>query len=438
MSKSKTGASQEGIRQDVDTNPIQGCTHIYKRYEISGYCGRPLWEGRDRCIWHADEDNKPISELREQRSDGPELLDGAILKQISVDGEISFEQCSVNNVDFHDSHLNSVSFRGAEIQGTKFDGATIHDTIFTDSDLTNCGFNNVDFSEIDFVNVRLTGADFSDLDLRDNSFTRSVMAGVNLRRAILNGVDMSETDLWNANCTNGDFSGVDLSNANLWCADFGSTDLRGADLSGARVVRTSLAGAKLKKADFSNVHISRTPINREQVGGAIFPLDSLFEDGSTSSQVRIRFKSNESLSDLELYDFIRNLNLIYSTIAENYDIIEQYTSVDYYQLEDQKDSIWNVLESNPDVSSPNKRYEIELLSIEKKSPLTIVASGMGVVLVTSLILSGGTMSLSAGPAKVHVELNSIGDGIEDLANGLERVEEVLYDTDSSEMDNENN
>lgn len=102
-------------------------------------CWRPVWEGyeeTDRCIWHADVDEKPVAELITTRADAPERLDGAILRALHGEGE-------------------PFSLRGCSLLGARIETALQN---IDGIDFTNADLGGPDPSSVEYVGVYFTGA----------------------------------------------------------------------------------------------------------------------------------------------------------------------------------------------------------------------------------------------------------------------------------------
>lgn len=55
-------------------------------------CGRPAWEGHDRCVWHAKVDGKTNETLEEDQAEPGEILDRAYLEEASIRRETGDQQ----------------------------------------------------------------------------------------------------------------------------------------------------------------------------------------------------------------------------------------------------------------------------------------------------------------------------------------------------------
>ena len=159
----------------------------WRREDEAIYCYRSSWRD-ERCIWHANVDDKPIKDLESARAEDLERLDGAILRDADIKNEISLIQCGLTDAD-------------------------------------------------------LRVADFTDANLRDATLTDA-----HLLAATLTGADLRRTDLKNADVRRAEFTDPDdpqARPANLEDSVIEGADLRGTDFSRARLFQTVLTDARI-------------------------------------------------------------------------------------------------------------------------------------------------------------------------------------------------
>lgn len=185
-------------------------------------CWRPVWNGTDRCIWHAEVDTKPIEYLITARSDEPDsaVLDGAFLRTLRLSDRISFRNCRLYGADLSGAHLYDADLSGADLRY-----ANLSQTVLSNVDLSSAELELANLSGTVLGDASLSNADFSSTDLSD-----ATLWGVDLSRETLEGSILSDVDLRNANLIDANLKGADLRGA-----DLRSTDLRGANLQGAEL-----------------------------------------------------------------------------------------------------------------------------------------------------------------------------------------------------------
>lgn len=140
-------------------SPTSRCGHVQEeltRENVGAVCcWRPTWDSTDRCIWHADEDDKPRDEFEAIRSEHEERLDGAILRGASLAGTDVFSESSVIGADFT--------------------GAIVRDADFSGADLRRATFRDVDARRANFDRATVEDAQFVNADLREASFVDSLL-----------------------------------------------------------------------------------------------------------------------------------------------------------------------------------------------------------------------------------------------------------------------
>ena len=74
-------------------------------------CWRPVREGRDRCLWHANEAEKPRAALEAHRPQPGERLDGAVLRGVSLPNVTWLRDTVLIGADFTDASLPAALVR---------------------------------------------------------------------------------------------------------------------------------------------------------------------------------------------------------------------------------------------------------------------------------------------------------------------------------------
>lgn len=191
-------------------------------------CWRETWNDADQCIWHTDEDEKPVDKLAEARSTEKERLDGAYLAGVQAEDTLYFSGCSL---------------RGGDLTSGDFPIVGLSEADLTDADLSEANLFMADLSE-----ANLTGADLSE---------------ANLFMADLSGANLFDADLSKADFREADLSKADLRSADLKSTDLNQATLEGTDLEDALLVRTNLRGANLENAQLYQTYFSDVQINSD-------------------------------------------------------------------------------------------------------------------------------------------------------------------------------
>jgi uncharacterized protein YjbI with pentapeptide repeats len=285
-------------------------------------CWRPVWKSHDdtdRCIWHADVDEKPLEELIAARTDFPERLDGAILHDIDAGELLSFGGCgligakfdgtSLRDADLHDTDLRGAMFHDVDLKGANINDTVLQKAEFTNVNLIGTNFYNTNLGRVKFYNVDLPWTNFRNAGFAGTEFHNVGLPWTNfhnakLRNTKFHDVDLRETEFTNATLTLSEFSDTDLSSAkfhdaNLREAEFTNatlthTEFHDADLSSAKFTDTDLRDADLSDADareasFRHANLQDAVFTRTDCREATFTSALLYE--TVFSDTRINSKT---------------------------------------------------------------------------------------------------------------------------------------------------
>lgn len=219
-------------------------------------CWRKTWDKFDSCIWHADETSKPVRELGASRSEHPERLDGAILKDTELRDHISFSNCSLREADLSGADLVFSDLTGADLQETDLSEVDFWAADLSNANLQEATGNKPRFEIADLDSAELQNADLPDIELQDASCVDATIHNADFSDGLLRGVDLSETNLQDAKLENADLEYADFTdsyarNVNLSKACLENAILTRADLRGARI-----DDADLYQAQFADVRIN--------------------------------------------------------------------------------------------------------------------------------------------------------------------------------------
>ena len=144
-----------GYTYDVSTLPNLGACS----------CWRPTWREDEYCIWHAEDGSKPVEAYEELAPKSGERLDGAVVRELSINGTDWFENCTVvgaelEAVDMRDSSLVGADLRESsleEVDARRSDltGVDLEDASISICDLRNGTLDNARFDQAVFSNVRI-------------------------------------------------------------------------------------------------------------------------------------------------------------------------------------------------------------------------------------------------------------------------------------------
>ena len=225
---------------EVSPTPAARCGYSFEdESDIAGAysCWRPSWQENNHCIWHAERANKSSTALAVARTDHPERLDGAYLRNVSVGSMISFADCSLRNACLTNASLQNTDCSRIDLSGSICTDCDFSDGILDAARLDRAILDGADISHVSgektsFVDATLVGADlsharFEEADLSGADLTDATLSNTTLRRATLH-----ETVLVDATLKETLFVEADLTETDVEYAAMIRTDLRGADLTG--------------------------------------------------------------------------------------------------------------------------------------------------------------------------------------------------------------
>ena len=155
----------------------------------SEVCDRPVWEDRDRCIWHAKVDGKTSEQLEDAAKEPMGNLDGAHLEEASLVGVDWFADASlvgatltgaeVNGADFSNANLMLATLTDLSAINADFRGANLEGAIFTNADLRRTTLENALFNEAVFTNVHIgTDTQLGEQSVYENDSVQPVLSDI--------------------------------------------------------------------------------------------------------------------------------------------------------------------------------------------------------------------------------------------------------------------
>lgn len=168
-------------------------------------CLRDPWTDHDRCIWHAEVEDKPTDALATARANEQERLDGAYMVDVSLEDQVSFDKCRLRKANLSKACLSGADLRDVDLSVADLEYAYAY------ADLPRVNLPHADLAvRIDLPRANLSHADLSGADLQS--------------------VDLSRAKLWNA-----DLSGANLPHADLSEANLRSTNLFKIDVNSLQI-----------------------------------------------------------------------------------------------------------------------------------------------------------------------------------------------------------
>lgn len=245
-------------------------------------CCREPWRDSDRCIWHAETEDKPVDQLKTVHAEGSKRIDGVFLVGVDAGDELSFQEYELIFPDFSETNLSNACFAQARLLGARFRRANLeranfsgaipvnvrnvkkdfptvnfNESIIREAKFNDAWFLNSDFTETkgrwaDFSDANLKKAQFSGANLRETKFTSTDLRDAKFPDAHLGKAELNPATLRNAQFPRANLDKADLSNSSLDHANFSNAELTEADFSGASLISAKFPDAELSEAVFTD------------------------------------------------------------------------------------------------------------------------------------------------------------------------------------------
>jgi len=125
-------------------------------------CWRPVWDDRDRCVWHADEFDKSEADLDALAPNEGERIDGAVITTTDLNETDMFSDVVLLEATFENVRLRYADFSEADLQRSTFDGVDAYGATFRRADLEDAQIKNSDFRSVSLIHAELYQVVFSD------------------------------------------------------------------------------------------------------------------------------------------------------------------------------------------------------------------------------------------------------------------------------------
>lgn len=286
-------------------------------------CYRPVWQDHDRCILHAETDEKkPVSEIKSVlagtiirnhntstyiRTDGTtktpaELLDGAHLPKTKIGDRISFKNCFLRGAHFRKSRLVNADFREATLTKSDLSECDLTQARFSDANCKRMVARRSKFTKANLSNVQLQGGDITESLFVSVDLSGADLTEVSMQMSVLDNADLPDATIPDADLSSQTLENCDLSNSNLRGSKFNNALLNGADLSRADLTDTSLIDTHLQNANLYQADLTDATINDANMSSADLS-DSTFEAADlTGSNLEKTYIDRADLFDTTLVD----------------------------------------------------------------------------------------------------------------------------------------
>lgn len=290
-----------------EQNPQDRCGYEHSRpHSPLSCCYRPIWKDHDKCIWHAEEKNKPQDELVEARADKPEKLDNSYLAGVEIEGGISFEECSLSFSNFSKSHIIGVNFSKSNLYRASF-SECILDTV------AHINGQNVDAMGYILEEKELDGIQEVDYPISRVNFTNSFSLRSDFSNSTLRGADLSDSFLQEADFYDSDLIGINGSNSDFYDADLSNTVIGKAQFLDANLQRADLTNALGGPAYFEDAKLKNTILKGAKIPGSNLKNISISDCDLTDCKL-----NNSDMNDMWLMDTnLHNTNLAYADLSNS-------------------------------------------------------------------------------------------------------------------------
>lgn len=140
--------------------------------EVTGYpsrgrvcCWRPVYEDFDRCVWHADTEDKSVRGVDDLEPKPGERLDGADFRGLSLHGVPWLSGTVLVGADFSNADLREADLSGADLRKSSFadsvasyatfEGANLEESNITDTDLRGATLTDARIDQANLASSRI-------------------------------------------------------------------------------------------------------------------------------------------------------------------------------------------------------------------------------------------------------------------------------------------
>ncbi|WP_275882117.1 pentapeptide repeat-containing protein [Halorhabdus sp. BNX81] len=313
--------------------------NFWEYYGI-GTCWRETWEN-GKCIWHADEQDKPSNEIIERQlaewndenplSDSDlepwEDLDGAILDSVIFDRKPNFSKCSLQfssfdsvkcegidlreaillGSDFTNSYLQGARLEEANMRKTKFENAYLGSASLENANIEHSNFKSGIFANSLFSNARLTNTTFDDSNLQNAKLNHTMATKTSFKKSNLTGVELVDGVFREGDFEKAVLRDADASKSDLRFTTFEQANLRDANLNEANLFRSNLKNAKLPFASLERALLRRANLNEANLSDAKLVDASANDSDLENANLSESTLKNSSFTDASLKK--TNINL---------------------------------------------------------------------------------------------------------------------------------
>lgn len=230
-------------------------------------CDRPTWGDRNRCIWHAKDDQKPVDRLAEEWETLPNRVDGLCITNVTVGDRLNFGNRRLYGADFRKLDASEADFRGADLFKADFTNATLRSTrfddpqtnleeaVFSKSTCKDTRFQQATLHNTSFRNATADSAKFQHADAAEGDFKGTSFKQANLIHSNFRNAKFDNAELYETKCDAAILEDVSLYGADIRSASFIETDLHDADFRNVEADHKTEFGTQLYREYISDFEV---------------------------------------------------------------------------------------------------------------------------------------------------------------------------------------
>lgn len=285
-------------------------------------CSKPLWQDHDRCIWHANVEEKAVADIEAALDRGDTQLDGAVLRGVEAEDPLTFANCSLVEADFRDADLSESRFVECSLQGADFETTNLRLAHFLNGQLENANFRAVEAEGINFDycemwNCSITESELVDCHFFNSNLQKSLFVENNLSKAQFTESRLDQLTVCQSNISNSEFERISAEGIRLHDCSGGQVTVTDVQFTHGEISNCRLPFATLVDTDWKGATVYDCHMNYLEIEDATLQ-DSLWLDSDLSS-CRFESASGESVTFKDV-DFaeseIEMLRLTESEIEE--------------------------------------------------------------------------------------------------------------------------
>ena len=202
-------------------------------------------------------------------------INGARFVFANLDNSNLLDRIDLSNINLAGTDLSNVSLKGKDLSGTNLSYVDLSEHDLTGTNLTGANLSHAKLSKESLRGKDLSGTNLSYVDLSENDLTGTNLSNSILWRTNLSGTDLSSTTLINvisryANLSESNLPDL-LTNNNFNLAKLTNVNFAGKDLTGSSFELVELEGSDMQNTnlyDTNFIQVDFTKIKNKSLAGA--------------------------------------------------------------------------------------------------------------------------------------------------------------------------